>query len=71
MLTTIENLNEKSLVNELKKHGVQHKDIKKELSEAKADHSIISPMFKTSSRVFVVSIAWNKKQKYTLMHKAI
>ena len=71
MLTTLKNLNEKQLVKELISHGVEHEEIKRELKEAKADHRIISPMFKTASRVFVICINWNKKQKYTLMHKAI
>ncbi len=71
MITVYENLTEKDLVKELKKHGIAKKEIEKELQEAKADHRIISPMFKNLLYCFVVQIQWNKKRKYTLMQKSL
>ena len=71
MITVYENLTEKDLVKELKKHGISKQEIEKELKEAKADHRIISPMFKNFLYCFVVQIKWNKKRKYTLMQKSL
>lgn len=71
MITTLKNLNEKQLISELKKYNVNMDEVKKELDEAKADHRIICPDFRTPSNYIVVQIEWSKKKKYTLMHKAV